>query len=331
MLSLSKQLGNIYFMNANFAWGPDLQAAIETVSRHFDNFNNNGFYPHRSEGQIREELLRIPTLRNLKTTIETLRMKAVAISNLGLKGLAEAERNAALYALAMIKGYPTSTDQRTRRVAWDIKAGERTSQESRFVTFSERVGKADMHTDSSFYPMPEEYFVLYTVSAARCHGGQSLIVDVEDIYQELQKTEAGRAAYKLLRDTAVPFRVPSVYAAKDDCVEYFMAPVFVEKGVAEGGLTIRWRFDSILKGLAARPDLSTPELMSALELVNDIVEVQVSRFSEWLDDDTFLLTDNHRTLHGRADYEDEKRHLIRIRISHVPNAQRIGPSGVSAD
>jgi hypothetical protein len=36
-------------------------------------------------------------------------------------------------------------------------------------------------------------------------------------------------------------------------------------------------------------------------------------------------------LHGRTTYEDEGRHLIRIRMSDIPNAQRIGPSGVVLD
>jgi hypothetical protein len=99
----------------------------------------------------------------------------------------------------------------------------------------------------------------------------------------------------------------------------------------DGGLKIRWRYDSILKGLAARPDLSSPELVDAIELVNDIVERQAPRFHRHLPDDTLLWADNHHTLHGRAMYTDPERHLIRIRISNTPNARRIGPSGISAD
>jgi hypothetical protein len=44
-----------------------------------------------------------------------------------------------------------------------------------------------------------------------------------------------------------------------------------------------------------------------------------------------MLVDNHHMLHGRTTYTDERRHLIRIRISDVPNAERIGPSGVGRD
>ena len=332
MLSSFQNFGKVYVANANFVWGSDLETVINTVSRHFTDFNNNGFYPHADEEQIRQELLGIPVLRDLKQAVAGFEdAKAIVIANLGLKDLPEADRNAVLYALTLTQGYPTSTDQRTKRVAWNVKAREMSAQDARFVTFSERIGNADMHTDSSFYPMPEEQFILYVVSAAGCQGGVSLIVDVDDIRAELQKTEAGRDAYALLRDTEIPFRVPSVYAAKDDQVEVFMAPVFTERPDEEGGLTIRWRFDSMLKGLAVRPELNTPAIEAALHLVNDVVEQRTPRFSEWLGDDTLLLADNHRTLHGRTTYEDPKRHLIRIRISDVPNAHRIGPSGIAAD
>jgi alpha-ketoglutarate-dependent taurine dioxygenase len=228
-------------------------------------------------------------------------------------------------------GYPTSTDQRTGRVAWDVKARPVTGADSRFTTFSERVGSADMHTDSSFYPMPEEQFILYVVNAARCDGGHSLLIDGEDIYQTLQQTDAGRAAYDILRTTPVPFRVPAIYAAGDDQVEVFTATVFGPPTRPGARFTLRWRYDSIMKGLAARPDLDTPALRGAIEVMNEVAEHTAPRFMEQLPSDTLLLADNHHVLHGRTTYEDERRHLIRIRISDVPNAERIGPSGVVRD
>jgi alpha-ketoglutarate-dependent taurine dioxygenase len=94
---------------------------------------------------------------------------------------------------------------------------------------------------------------------------------------------------------------------------------------------MRWRYDSIVKGLAARPDLNTPALAAAIALLNEIIEERAPRFDRRLPDDTLLWADNHRTLHGRARYTDPARHLIRIRISNTPNARRIGPSGMSAD
>jgi alpha-ketoglutarate-dependent taurine dioxygenase len=327
MLSSFEKSGSIAIAKRNFSWGGDLARIIRIVESHFDDFNGNGFFPHPEEEALQQELLRVPTLASLAQTLAGPALRGLAITELGLSHLSEAERNAVLYAIALTRGFPTSTDQRTRRVAWDVRARDQGQEAARFTTFSERVGGADMHTDSSFYPMPEEQFMLYVVAAARCNGGESLLIDVDDIYRELQKTREGRIAYSLLTTREVPFRVPAVYAAGEDQLEYYLAPVFRH----DGGLAIRWRYDSIMKGLAARPDLASPELVEAVELVNDIVERRAPRFHRHLPDDTLLWADNHHTLHGRAVYTDPGRHLIRIRISNTPNARRIGPSGISAD
>ncbi|WP_295999618.1 TauD/TfdA family dioxygenase [Rugamonas sp.] len=321
----------IFILPANLKWGDDLARVIAIVRHHFDDFNGNGFYPHPREESLQRELLAVPALAGLARAIGASGARGLAITGLGLGALAEADRNAVLYAIALTRGFPTSTDQRTGRVAWDVRARPAHEAQSRFTTFSERVGGADMHTDSSFYPMPEEQFMLYVVKAARCQGGASLLIDVDDIVRALARSAAGRAAFTLLCAASVPFRVPSVYAASDEQLEYHLAPVFHRPDGEDGGWAMRWRYDSICKGLAARPDLGSAPLRAALELVNELVEYSAPRFSHRLPDDTLLWADNHRTLHGRSPYTDAARHLIRIRMSNTPNARRVGPSGIAAD
>jgi alpha-ketoglutarate-dependent taurine dioxygenase len=331
VFSSIKNSGKIALAVSDFSWGSDLDLIFEILSRRFDDFNDNGFYAHPDEVELRTELSRVATLRKLTERLRGLDAHGVVLSNLGLQGLPEDRRNAALYAITLMLGFPTSTDQRTGRVAWDVRARPVTEGGARFSTFSERVGSADMHTDSSFYPMPEEQFILYVVSAARCNGGHSILIDGEDIYQTLQQTEDGRAAYELLRSTPVPYRVPSVYASGDDQIEHVVATVFGAPEREGERFTLRWRYDAIRKGLAVRPDLDKPEIRRALELMNEVAEERAVRFKEQLASDTLMWTDNHRMLHGRTTYEDERRHLIRIRMSDIPNAQRIGPSGVVLD
>ena len=331
MPAMHAQPRNIIVVPRDFAWAQDLTSIVDIVARHFSDFNGNGFYPHPDEVRLQRELRAVPALGRLGALLGRVKARGVAISNLGLGALGEAQRNAVLYAIALCRGFPTSTDQRTRRVAWDVRARAGSERQSRFATFSERVGGADMHTDSSFYPMPEEQFLLYVVAAARCNGGESLLIDVEDVHAELLRSREGRAAYALLSKTALPFRVPSVYAANEEQLEYHMATVFHRPAALDGALAMRWRYDAIVKGLAARPELDNGALRAAVELVNDIVERRAPRFHRQLPDDTLLWADNQRTLHGRAPYSDPERHLIRIRISNTPNADRIGPSGISAD
>ena len=322
---------NVTICAADISWGDDLNNIYQILSRRFNGFNENGFYAHPEEVALRAELGEVGALRRLTRQLRSMGSNGVALTGLGLHGLSEDRRNAALYAITLMLGYPTSTDQRTGRVAWDVKSRPAAHSDARFTTFSERVGSADMHTDSSFYPMPEEQFILYVVQAADCQGGHSLLIDGEDIYQTLQQSAAGRDAYQLLRDTPVPFRVPAVYAAGETAIEHHVAPVFGPPQREGDRFTLRWRYDAIQKGLAVRPDLATPALLEALALMNEVAEHSAPRFKQQLPTDTLLWADNHRMLHGRTTYEDERRHLIRIRMSDVPNAERIGPSGVVRD
>jgi alpha-ketoglutarate-dependent taurine dioxygenase len=331
MFSQLEHYGKVTVADAAFSWNRDLDLVFEIISRHFGSFNENGFYAHPEEVAIREALRGVDTLCRLTDTLLALPSNGVILRNVGLAGLPEDRRNAALYAITLMLGFPTSTDQRTGRVAWDVKARPVDEDDQRFVTFSERIGSADMHTDSSFYPMPEEKFILYVVTAARCDGGHTLLVDAESVNQALQETQAGRMAYALLRTTPVPFRVPSVYAAADAAVEYYVAPVLGDPGREDERFRLRWRYDAIKKGWSACPHLSTPELLDALEVMNQVAERDAVRFKEQLPTDTLMLADNHRMLHGRTTYTDERRHLIRIRMSDAPNSQRIGPSGVVRD
>lgn len=335
MLMSIEYHGKIVQALGEFSWGNDLNIIFDILSNRFDSFNGNGFYPHPDEVRLRQELKEVPTLRKLAEHIRALDAHGVVLHKLGLQGLPEERRNAALYALTLMLGYPTSTDQRTGRVAWDVKArpgtGGEGGSENRFATFSERVGSADMHTDSSFYPMPEQQFILYVVNAAQCNGGHSILIDADDIYHGLHRTPEGAAAFALLSSTPVPFRVPAVYAAGDDQLEIHMALVFGPPVRSDDLFTMRWRYDSIKKGLEARPDMSSPELLQAVEIMHRVAEQEAARFMEQLPTDTLLLADNHRMLHGRTTYTDERRHLVRIRMSDVPNAERVGPSGVVRD
>lgn len=331
MSSSFNAINNVAITSADINWGSDLNAIYEILSHRFNGFNENGFYAHPEEVSLRAELSEVGALGRLTRQLRGQGTNGVVLGGLGLQGLSEDRRNAALYALTLMLGFPTSTDQRTGRVAWDVKSRPEAHSATRFTTFSERVGSADMHTDSSFYPMPEEQFILYVVQAADCQGGHSLLIDGEAIYQTLQQTAAGQAAYELLSETPVPFRVPAVYAAGDAAVEHFVAPVFGPPRRDGDRFTLRWRYDAIQKGLAVRPDLSTPALVDALALLNEVAEHSAPRFKQQLPTDTLLWADNHRVLHGRTTYTDERRHLIRIRMSDVPNAERIGPSGVVRD
>src|SRR5450830_762532 len=135
MLASVEYQGKIAKAEVDFTWDNDFDNIFELLSQRFDSFNDNGFYPHPDEVALRQELKEISTLRRLAERIRALNTNGLVLHNLGLRDLPEERRNAMLYALTLMLGYPTSTDQRTGRVAWDVKARPETGTEGRFVTF----------------------------------------------------------------------------------------------------------------------------------------------------------------------------------------------------
>ena len=59
---------------------------------------------------------------------------------------------------------------------WDVTP--RSHTEGREPTFSELNDKAPLHTDSAFRILPEKYFALWTIKAAR-QGGYSTAIKAE--------------------------------------------------------------------------------------------------------------------------------------------------------
>lgn len=335
MLKLVETQADIGVATCTHRWHHDLKAIGDIVENAFRTEHiSAGFYPHPDESRLQNQLLRIPALNDLRTQLFGSGLKAVIINTFGLIDLSPTDRNTVLYATALSLGFPTSTDQLTRRVLWDVKARpgmeNQDASASRFLTFSEKTGRADMHTDSSFFPMPEEHFILYTVRSARCGGGRSCLVDVEDVLTTLAESRSGRTALKALTEP-IPFCIPTAFASQTDITEIGMYPVFAASVSESPGASMRWRHDAIIKGFQARPDLAKPPLITSVDIVHDLVEKHVPGFTRHLEDDTLLWADNHRMLNGHTHYEDPDRHLIRIRMSRVPNAERIGPSGLSSD
>lgn len=332
MLKLIETHDSVGTAHCTHDWRHDCDKILETIRNAFpDRDSRPGYYAHPDEHALQGRLLETPSLQNLHAQLLESGLKAMVINNFGLTGFSPEDRNAILYATALALGFPTSTDQSTNRVLWDVKARPKDNDgDGRFQTFSERTGKADMHTDSSFFPMPEENFLLYTARSARCGGGKSCLIDVEDILTSLVESRAGRAALQSLTEP-IPFRVPTLFAGRQDAAEIGLYPVFSVSMPESPEMRMRWRHDAIIKGFQARPDMATPQLMSAVDIVHHLIENHAPCFRRYLEDDTLLWADNHRMLHGRTHYDDPERHLIRIRISRIPNAERIGPSGISSD
>ncbi|ASG25170.1 TauD/TfdA family dioxygenase [Nitrospirillum viridazoti] len=230
----------------------------------------------------------------------------IAVRQAGLAHLELEERAQVLFALAACMGRPTATDQVNRRVIWDVKV----RQQKAATTFSEHADEADLHTDTQYFARPERYMMLYYIRPAACGGGISLVRDLQCLKRSLSATEEGRWAIDLLSRKVLPFRIPGVFTANGgtDTVEVTFATIFAERP------GIRFRADTLMKGLALHPAADTPDVRRALDLLLTEARRPEALLQISMPADSIHFVNNHMALHGRTAFEDHERHVWRIRV-----------------
>jgi hypothetical protein len=228
------------------------------------------------------------------------------LEGVGALGLDAQSRAMLVYALALCLGEPTATDRRQRRVIWDVKP--RHLQADYFATYSEHDREAAFHTDTQYYPMPERYFVLYTMQAARCGGGRSVVRDARALREQLN-APATRWVARVL-EQPLPFRVPAAFVTSDrpEAVQATLAPVFADTPF------IRYRYDTLLSGLQKFAAYDSRDVRQALDAFNSVLLDGKKTAEFFMPSDALLLIDNHHVLHARTAFQDPMRHLLRIRV-----------------
>jgi hypothetical protein len=241
---------------------------------------------------------------------------AVGVPAVGLGEVGLDDKRRGVFALAVLLGDPTSNIP-FDRVVWDVR--NRGDGSSSHTSFSENDLEAHYHTDSAVLLVPERFFLLYAVRAARCGGGLSLLRDGRDVVSRLEQTPGGRAAVRLLTGTPLPRRVPRAFREHTDVAPdgHLYAPVLADRPLW------RWREDSIRKGIAAHPEYQTPEVHHALDAVTEQLTHGPGEVRQVIPTDGLLAVDNHITLHGRTGFTDPDRHLLRLRYQE-PSAARTG-------
>ncbi len=235
----------------------------------------------------------------------------IVIPRIWLDHLDVARRSLVLFALTLCLGRPTATDRIERRIVWDIKARGAALKAGHVPTFSEHAYEADLHTDTQYFPEPERYLLLYFVKPAACGGGVSQLRDMRCLKSQLERTEEGCWALDVLSRQELPFRIPTTFTAtaSPDTVEVTFARIFGDRP------GIRFRTDTLERGLAAFPEYDTPEIRKALTILQAEVDNQTLRLDAYMEADSVLVINNHEVLHGRGAFTDHGRHALRIRIA----------------
>ena len=319
MLKIHSEIGpRTAYVESTYKWPPrDVAKLHTTLEKYYaDTLSNpSRISNHPRATTLREEILAdVPELRRLakqvlhllETTHSALILKAAHLTDFDLD-----TKRRLLYVMSLALGWPTPTDSVGKQVIWDVK--NRRVPQGQVSTFSENAHAARLHTDTQYFSKPERYTLLYVVLPA-VNGGVSIVRDGRDVKKAMLRSDQGKWAIAYLTKTQLPFRIPTTYTRerRQDTPEITYAPVFSDRP------KIRYRKDTLEAGLIVDPRLDTAETRRALGILENALEDPGSAISTALPADSLLISNNHEGLHGRTEFSDPDRHLIRIRISDVP-------------
>lgn len=207
-----------------------------------------------------------------------------------------------------------STHNNNDTPVWDILASDTNSQ---YSTFSEHANEAELHTDSQYRQNPEDYFALHCVRQARCGGGLSLFLSVNDIVKELNQTPGGRLALNFFENNVYPYIVPDIFKVNRNGPPEYTFGYLIKKG------EMRFRIDTVEKAIALDPSLCSDAHLLHFNTLKQVILNSEHIITDKLKNNECLFINNKTMLHGRTEFEDKQRHLLRIRFYEKEGSELI--------
>ena len=195
------------------------------------------------------------------------------------------------------------------KIVWDIKSNP--SSNSLIKTYSEHSHNADLHTDSQYSSYPEDYFGLLTLKKAECGGGISSLLSLKNILKSLKSIENYEEIENVLSKTKYPFIVPNVFKKeKNTTPEFNYGPILLEN-------EIRFRVDTFEKALIHKEAKCSEKQIEAYKILKKIIleNEEIEKF--YLEERDLIFINNKTMLHGRSEFMDKERHLLRIRMNKL--------------
>lgn len=206
-------------------------------------------------------------------------------------------------------GVPTATDPERGTIIWEVTPRKHLPS-NHSPTITENAIFADLHTDSSYMPQPEQFVSFMMLHPAEDGGGETFYVDGEAAIKWLEQSAHGSATLRILRETKYLFRVPTSFTR----LQSDLTPEWVEAPLLADVPLIRYRRDSLQEGFEAAPErFSDAEKLAAWAFGDALQSLPQER--RYLERGDLLILNNHRLLHGRTAFSDLSRLMLRCRFN----------------
>lgn len=221
-------------------------------------------------------------------------------------------RDLLILGFSCLIGTPSATDKIKKIVLWPVKPESTHAVEN--TTFSQRIGEAEYHTDTQYFEKPEKYMSLWCINPDKNGGGESGLLDGRMLLKEIEK-RYGHDVINVLTRPVFPFRVPSVFTNKgnDENAEIYYGSIFDLSNNSKP--FIRYRRETLEKGVIAAGISLSKEQMYALQCVENVIQDTNLEFKCLLEKGDVIFADNHELLHMRTYFDDLERFLIRVRFN----------------
>lgn len=150
----------------------------------------------------------------------------------------------------------------------------------------------ELHTDSTVLVEPHDLVCLACSHSDADAGGESLVLHVDAVVAALEESEGG-AHLPALEQPVFPF------PKNDPAAGVGIQEVPVLRPTPAGH-EVRYRADTLSKGIAARPDALSSEHLRALAALDAVLADRSRQASYLLRPGDVLIVDNRRALHGRT-------------------------------
>jgi hypothetical protein len=168
-------------------------------------------------------------------------------------------------------------------------------------TFSGTAGAAGFHTDAQYHQVPEGFVCLFAVRPADS-GGHTRVLSARDAAAAINRLPDSERAFRLLSEPRWHWRTPRDFTTPEPGHgSRLTAPVLPGDG------TIRWRGDNL--------SMRTPRAHRGIAPVVDrCLDAADGAQTLALQAGDLVVLDNLRALHGRTEFDDTRRLLLRIRL-----------------
>jgi len=182
--------------------------------------------------------------------------------------------------------------------------------------FTKSANSIGPHTEEPYRDKPPRYLALYCVEPAQCGGGKMrLFSPFPDIMTELTPTEI-----ELLNTVKIPFS-SNKYSTTRNLFKQTHAEYPLLQINKVGKKILRYSHNLLFHGDINAKVTGNDKVLSGLNgTVQRIIQnINTCYFQQGMEfllpKSSLLIWDNHRFLHGRTEFSDIKRHLIRFYLN----------------